>query len=178
MAITQLGPLPAKLGNAHQWERKAVFYWSQNKTGDLEWSSTESWWNSPQYKRDFKQKQIYFRSLPALKQEQGKTVISVARSNVMPDAFSQIMRKSVANLKKKFIIKFDAEEGLDYGGLSREFFLLISHSLFDPNYGLFQYCTNTNYCCKSVLTLELILSTCSIFALLVAFLDLQFFTIA
>lgn len=145
MAITQLGPLPAN------WEMRinenGKLYFIDHKTKRVTWNDPRLRVDEtlPQYKRDFKQKQIYFRSLPALKQEQGKTVISVARSNVMPDAFSQIMRKSVANLKKKFIIKFDAEEGLDYGGLSREFFLLISHSLFDPNYGLFQYCTNTNY---------------------------------
>jgi E3 ubiquitin-protein ligase NEDD4 len=99
----------------------------------------------PQYKRDFKQKQIYFRSLDHLKAEAGKTAIPIARCKVLSDAFYQVMKKSPSQLKKKLVIKFDGEDGLDYGGLSREFFFLLSQSIFDPSYGLFQYCSPTNY---------------------------------
>ena len=33
----------------------------------------------------------------------------------------------------------------DYGGLSREWFFLLSSQLFDPNYGLFEYSAVDNY---------------------------------
>jgi len=36
-------------------------------------------------------------------------------------------------------IVFDGERGLDYGGLSREWFLLLSRAMFNPYYGLFEY---------------------------------------
>jgi len=36
-------------------------------------------------------------------------------------------------------IIFDGERGLDYGGLSREWFLILSREMFNPYYGLFEY---------------------------------------
>lgn len=34
---------------------------------------------------------------------------------------------------------FDGEAGLDYGGVAREFFYLLSNQMFNPYYGLFEY---------------------------------------
>ncbi|KAJ1677172.1 hypothetical protein EV182_006726, partial [Spiromyces aspiralis] len=48
-------------------------------------------------------------------------------------------------LKKRLMIKFDGEDGLDYGGVSREFFLLVSHDMFNPEYCLFQYSAHDEY---------------------------------
>ena len=39
------------------------------------------------------------------------------------------MRCQPADLKKRLMIKFEGEDGLDYGGLSREFFFLLSHEM-------------------------------------------------
>lgn len=36
-------------------------------------------------------------------------------------------------------IEFDGEVGLDYGGVSREWFFLLSKEMFNPYYGLFEY---------------------------------------
>lgn len=36
-------------------------------------------------------------------------------------------------------VVFDGERGLDYGGLSREWFLILSREMFNPYYGLFEY---------------------------------------
>ena len=36
-------------------------------------------------------------------------------------------------------IEFDGEVGLDYGGLAREWFYLLSKEMFNPYYGLFEY---------------------------------------
>ena len=36
-------------------------------------------------------------------------------------------------------IEFDGEVGLDYGGVSREWFYLLSKEMFNPYYGLFEY---------------------------------------
>ena len=36
-------------------------------------------------------------------------------------------------------IKFDKEKGLDYGGVAREWFFLLSHEMFNPYFGLFEY---------------------------------------
>ena len=36
-------------------------------------------------------------------------------------------------------IEFDGEVGLDYGGVAREWFYLLSKEMFNPYYGLFEY---------------------------------------
>ncbi|KAI6036645.1 hypothetical protein BKA83DRAFT_26209 [Pisolithus microcarpus] len=39
----------------------------------------------------------------------------------------------------------NCQDGLDYGGLSREFFFLLSHEMFNPFYCLFEYSAHDNY---------------------------------
>ncbi len=36
-------------------------------------------------------------------------------------------------------IEFLGEKGLDYGGVQREWFFLLSREMFNPYYGLFEY---------------------------------------
>jgi E3 ubiquitin-protein ligase NEDD4 len=43
----------------------------------------------------------------------------VRREHVFEDSYNEIMRQAPADLKKRLMIKFDGEDGLDYGGLSR-----------------------------------------------------------
>lgn len=64
----------------------------------------------------------------------------------MEDAFRKIMSANKKELQKgRLIVVWDLEEGLDYGGLSREFFFLLSRELFNPYYGLFEYSANDTY---------------------------------
>ena len=73
----------------------------------------------PQYKRDFRRKLIYFRSQPALRPLSGQVHLTVRRDNIFEDTFHEVMRYSPSELKKRLMIKFYGEEGLDYGGVSR-----------------------------------------------------------
>lgn len=41
------------------------------------------------------------------------------------------------DLQKKFLISFDQEEGVDAGGITKEWFLLLSSEIFNQNYALF-----------------------------------------
>lgn len=75
--------------------------------------------NVPQYKRDFRRKLIYFRSQPALRPSPGQCHVKIRRSHIFEDSYAEIMRQSANDLKKRLMIKFDGEDGLDYGGLSR-----------------------------------------------------------
>lgn len=101
--------------------------------------------NVPQYKRDFRRKLIYFRSQPALRATAGQCHVKVRRDHIFEDSYQEIMRQTPADLKKRLMIKFDGEEGLDYGGVSREFFFLLSHEMFNPFYCLFEYSAHDNY---------------------------------
>jgi E3 ubiquitin-protein ligase NEDD4 len=73
----------------------------------------------PAYKQNFRRKLIYFRSLPVMKPQLGHCQITVRRDHIMEDSFNEVMKQTPDALKRKLYIKFDGEEGLDYGGVSR-----------------------------------------------------------
>ncbi|KAI1788459.1 ubiquitin-protein ligase [Ganoderma leucocontextum] len=145
--ISQLGPLPSG------WEMRltstARVYFVDHNTKTTTWddprlpSTLDS--NVPQYKRDFRRKLIYFRSQPAMRNQPGNCQIKVRRNHIFEDSYAEIMRQTPNDLKKRLMIKFEGEDGLDYGGLSREFFFLLSHEMFNPFYCLFEYSAHDNY---------------------------------
>jgi len=68
-----------------------------------------------------------------------KVDIKVKRSDLLETSFQAIMtRKDATILKTRLWIEFDGEKGLDYGGVSREWFYLLSKEMFNPYYGLFE----------------------------------------
>ncbi|EGO23806.1 hypothetical protein SERLADRAFT_439115 [Serpula lacrymans var. lacrymans S7.9] len=101
--------------------------------------------NAPQYKRDYRRKVVYFRSQPAMRVKEGKCEMKLRRGRILEDSFSAVMKMSGNDLKKRLVIKFEGEDGLDYGGVSREWFFLLSHEIFNPSYGLFEYSAHDNY---------------------------------
>jgi E3 ubiquitin-protein ligase NEDD4 len=119
--VSQLGPLPSG------WEMRltntARVYFVDHNTKTTTWddprlpSSLDQ--NVPQYKRDFRRKLIYFRSQPALRILAGQCHVKVRRNHIFEDSYHEIMRQTATDLKKRLMIKFDGEDGLDYGGLSR-----------------------------------------------------------
>ncbi|KAF4121053.1 E3 ubiquitin-protein ligase NEDD4, partial [Geosmithia morbida] len=145
--VSQLGPLPSG------WEMRltntARVYFVDHNTKTTTWddprlpSSLDQ--NVPQYKRDFRRKLIYFRSQPAMRILSGQCHIKIRRSHIFEDSFAEITRQSATDLKKRLMVKFDGEDGLDYGGVSREFFFLLSHEMFNPFYCLFEYSAHDNY---------------------------------
>ncbi|KAK6461152.1 hypothetical protein DFJ63DRAFT_308085 [Scheffersomyces coipomensis] len=145
--VSQLGPLPSG------WEMRltntARVYFVDHNTKTTTWddprlpSSLDQ--SVPQYKRDFRRKVIYFRSQPALRILPGQCHIKVRRDRIFEDSYQEIMRQTPEDLKKRLMIKFEGEEGLDYGGVSREFFFLLSHDMFNPFYCLFEYSSHDNY---------------------------------
>jgi ubiquitin-protein ligase E3 A len=50
-----------------------------------------------------------------------------------------LVSKPDMNLKKPLKVKFIGEQGIDQGGVKKEFFLLVIRQLFDLNYGMFNY---------------------------------------
>lgn len=55
------------------------------------------------------------------------------------------MRLPAYELRRRLYIIFRGEEGLDYGGVSREWFFLLSHEVLNPMYCLFEYANKNNY---------------------------------
>uniref|UniRef100_A0A669BGC0 E3 ubiquitin-protein ligase n=1 Tax=Oreochromis niloticus TaxID=8128 RepID=A0A669BGC0_ORENI len=72
--------------------------------------------------------------------------INVTRKTLFEDSFQQIMSFNAQDLRRRLWIIFPGEEGLDYGGVSREWFFLLSHEVLNPMYCLFEYAGKDNYC--------------------------------
>jgi len=53
------------------------------------------------------------------------TVIEINRNNIFENAFNEIMIKSPQELKKRPLIIYEGEEGVDVGGLLRYYFYII-----------------------------------------------------
>ncbi len=64
-------------------------------------------------------------------------VFSVRRDHLIPDTLESIVRVNDAqDLKKELKIKFVGEEGVDAGGVQKEFFQLIVREIFNPDFGM------------------------------------------
>lgn len=64
--------------------------------------------------------------------------LEVRRNNLIEDTLNFISNPNI-NLKKALKVKFVGEQGIDEGGVKKEFFLLLIRQLFDPNYSMFTY---------------------------------------
>lgn len=89
---------------------------------------------------DFDNKRAYFRSRIRQQHEQhlsGPLRISVRRAYVLEDSYNQLRMRSNQDLKGRLNVQFQGEEGIDAGGLTREWYQLLSRVLFDKGALLF-----------------------------------------
>jgi len=66
-------------------------------------------------------------------------VLRVNRENIIQDTLSQIMFYEDSDLKKPLKVVFEGEEGIDEGGVRKEYFQVMFRQLLDPNFGMFRY---------------------------------------
>lgn len=148
--LSDLGPLPPG------WEERThtdgrVFY--------IDHHTKKTQWEDPRlqtaaitgpavpYSRDYKRKYEYFRK--KLKKQldiPNRFEMKLRRTAIFEDSYRRIIAvKRPEFLKARLWIEFDNEKGLDYGGVAREWFFLISKEMFNPYYGLFEYSATDNY---------------------------------
>uniref|UniRef100_A0A0K8UE28 E3 ubiquitin-protein ligase n=2 Tax=Bactrocera latifrons TaxID=174628 RepID=A0A0K8UE28_BACLA len=145
-----LGPLP------EGWEERVhtdgrVFYIDHN-TRTTQWedprlSNPNIAGQAVPYSRDYKQKYEYFKShIRKPTNVPNKFEIRIRRSSILEDSYRIINSVTKTDLlKTKLWVEFEGETGLDYGGLAREWFYLLSKEMFNPYYGLFEYSAMDNY---------------------------------
>ncbi|XP_020278502.1 E3 ubiquitin-protein ligase Su(dx)-like [Pseudomyrmex gracilis] len=97
------------------------------------------------YERSFRWKLSQFRFLCQTNALPNHIKISVSRQTLFEDSYHQIMNAEAFALRRRLYIIFKGEEGLDYGGVSREWFFLLSHEVLNPMYCLFEYANKSNY---------------------------------
>uniref|UniRef100_A0A8C0Y6D1 E3 ubiquitin-protein ligase n=1 Tax=Cyprinus carpio carpio TaxID=630221 RepID=A0A8C0Y6D1_CYPCA len=147
---TDLGPLPPG------WEERVhsdgrIFYINHN-TKATQWEdprlqSSAITGPAVPYSRDYKQKYDYFRKkLKKPADIPNRFELNVRRNAVLEDSYRRILSVKRSDLlKARLWVEFEGEKGLDYGGVAREWFFLISKEMFNPYYGLFEYSATDNY---------------------------------
>ncbi|KAJ3413109.1 hypothetical protein HDV05_008505 [Chytridiales sp. JEL 0842] len=82
-------------------------------------------------------------------------VLEVRRDHMVKDVLDHI-RNNERDLKKPLKVKFvgGGEEGMDQGGVQKEFFQVLINMLLDPSYGMFTYEEDTRFCWVNGASLE------------------------
>ncbi|TYZ59725.1 hypothetical protein PybrP1_006637 [[Pythium] brassicae (nom. inval.)] len=94
---------------------------------------------------DFDNKRSYFQSaMKKLRQTAlrhgGSTSsvrIPVRREHIFEDSYYALRMRSGQELRRKLHISFTGEEGIDAGGVTREWYMILAREIFNPNYVLF-----------------------------------------
>jgi E3 ubiquitin-protein ligase HUWE1 len=67
----------------------------------------------------------------------GTLRISVRRQNVFDDSFQSFRYKTADEMRRRLSVTFHGEEGMDAGGLTREWYSVLAREIFNANYALF-----------------------------------------
>merc|ERR1712176_1172146 len=91
---------------------------------------------------DFDVKRQWFKTqIRRLRQQasrrHGSLRLGIRRKHVFADAYHQLRLRNAEEMRSRLHITFRNEEGVDAGGLSREFFGILAKEMFNPNYALF-----------------------------------------
>ncbi|MEE6470515.1 hypothetical protein FKM82_008991 [Ascaphus truei] len=68
--------------------------------------------------------------------------LKVRRDHIIDDALvrlEMIAMENPADLKKQLYVEFEGEQGVDEGGVSKEFFQLVVEEIFNPDIGMFTF---------------------------------------
>ncbi|XP_073123872.1 E3 ubiquitin-protein ligase UPL1-like isoform X2 [Henckelia pumila] len=89
---------------------------------------------------DFDNKRAYFRS--RIRQQHGQHPsgplrISVRRAYILEDSYNHLRMRPTEELKGRLKVQFQGEEGIDAGGLTREWYQILSTVVFDKGALLF-----------------------------------------
>lgn len=66
-------------------------------------------------------------------------VLRIRRSHIMEDTLNHFVVHSDTDYKKPLKVVFDNEEGIDEGGVRKEYYQIMMKQLLDPSYGMFKY---------------------------------------
>ncbi|CAK9040198.1 E3 ubiquitin-protein ligase UPL2 (Ubiquitin-protein ligase 2) (HECT-type E3 ubiquitin transferase UPL2) [Durusdinium trenchii] len=89
---------------------------------------------------DFDNKRAYFRSqLRSRRMESRYETIRlrVRRSEIFMDSYHQLRHRSGEEMRAKIQVQFQGEEGIDAGGVGKEWYGALAKEIFNPNYALF-----------------------------------------
>ncbi|KAB5585348.1 hypothetical protein GE09DRAFT_23016 [Coniochaeta sp. 2T2.1] len=96
-----------------------------------------------------KARDAFFDSLLSHREIQQYLTLDVRRECLVDDslsAVSEVIGSGSEDVKKGLRIIFRGEEGIDAGGLRKEWFLLLIREVFNPEHGMFVYDEDSQHC--------------------------------
>ncbi|KAJ5929024.1 hypothetical protein N7454_006872 [Penicillium verhagenii] len=106
---------------------------------------------------EVKAREAFFNSILNHRAVSQYLVLKVRRECLVEDSLrgvSEVVGTGQEEIKKGLRIEFVGEEGIDAGGLRKEWFLLLVREVFDPHHGLFTYDEDSKYCYFNPLCFE------------------------
>ena len=132
------------------WEsRRGKFSFCQYPMFLSIWAKIRIMEHDARRQMEIKAREAFFNSIMSRKAISQYLVLKVRRDCLVEDSLrgvSEVVGTGQEEIKKGLRIEFLGEEGLDSGGLRKEWFLLLVREVFDPEHGLFVYDEDSHYC--------------------------------
>ncbi|KAL7795231.1 hypothetical protein V8C37DRAFT_47878 [Trichoderma ceciliae] len=132
------------------WEsKKSKFSFCQYPFLLSIWAKTHILEHDARRQMQSKARDAFFDSIMTRRNINQYLILDVRRDCLVDDsltAVSSVIGSGGEDLKKGLRISFQGEEGIDAGGLRKEWFLLLIREVFNPDYGMFIYDDDSQYC--------------------------------
>ncbi|PGH19174.1 hypothetical protein AJ80_04143 [Polytolypa hystricis UAMH7299] len=132
------------------WEsRRGKFSFCQYPFFLSIWAKIHIMEHDARRKMEEKAREAFFDSILGRRGVSQYLVLKVRRDCLVEDSLrgvSEVVGTGQDDIKKGLRIEFLGEEGVDAGGLRKEWFLLLVREVFDPLHGLFIYDEDSQYC--------------------------------
>lgn len=131
------------------WEsRKSKFAFCQYPFFLSIWAKIQIMEHDARRQMEVKAREAFFDSIMTRKNVNQYLVLKIRRECLVEDSLkgvSEVMGTGGEEIKKGLRIEFKGEEGIDAGGLRKEWFLLLVRDVFNPEHGScnFRYTHNT-----------------------------------
>jgi hypothetical protein len=96
------------------------------------------------YFLDFDNKRAYFRNELRKSHKRSAIRLNVNRANVFIDSYNQLAAKPAEEMMGRLRVSFRGENAVDAGGVTREWFTILSRAMFNPDFCLFKRSAHGN----------------------------------
>ncbi|KAH7321145.1 hypothetical protein B0I35DRAFT_428677 [Stachybotrys elegans] len=138
------------VGDFEAWEsKKAKFTFCQYPFLLSIWAKTQILEHDAKRQMEMKARDAWFENIMNNKNATQFLSLSVRRDCLVEDSLttvSEVIGSGGEDLKKRLRITFSGEEGIDAGGLRKEWFLLLVRDVFNPEHGMFVFDEDSQCC--------------------------------
>ncbi|KAF8863562.1 HECT-domain-containing protein [Acephala macrosclerotiorum] len=132
------------------WEsRRGKFAFCQYPFFLSIWAKIQIMEHDARRQMEVKAREAFFDSILTRKSVNQYLVLKIQRECLVEDSLksvSEVVGTGGEEIKKGLRIEFKGEEGIDAGGLRKEWFLLLVRDVFNPEHGMFTYDEDSGFC--------------------------------